>query len=247
MNMTKNFDELKKEFERIKQLGYVEAHRSGDTGIGKTFEDLLGKKEDNLAAPDFKDIEIKSQREATTSMITLFTKSPDFPKKVNTILRENYGNASSEHDGKKILHTTINAVNFNTHVSGYDFKILIDYDLRRLVLQIKEHGNNSILFDNAYWTFDNIERKLKTKLKYIAYVTAKEKKENKKTYFKYVDIKLITGLTIDKFLEALENGDVMVDVRIGVYNKGKNKGKTHDHGTAFRITLNKLLNYATIE
>ncbi len=38
----------------------------------------------------------------------------------------------------------------------------------------------------------------------------------------------------------------MVDIRIGVYNTGKNKGKTHDHGTGFRITLDKLIKYASI-
>lgn len=245
--MSKNFKKLKNEFARIKEMGYVETHRRGDTGVGKTFEDLLGKKEDNLAAPDYKDIEIKSQREATASMITLFTKSPDFPKKVNTLLREAYGNPSMEHGGKKILHTTINAVNFNTHVSGYDFKILIDYDLRRLVLQVREHRNNRIVFDNAYWTFDNIEHRLNTKLKNIACVSAKEKKKNGKTYFKYTDMILVTGLTMNKFLKALEKGDIMVDIRIGVYHKGKNDGKTHDHGTAFRMMLNKLLRYAESE
>lgn len=38
----------------------------------------------------------------------------------------------------------------------------------------------------------------------------------------------------------------MIDIRIGVYASGKNKGKTHDHGTAFRIKLERLLQYATI-
>ena len=244
--MTKNYDELKALFEKIKNLGYVESHRTGDTGIGKTFEDLLGKDEDNLDNPDFKDIEIKSQREATGSMITLFTKSPDYPKRANTFLRENFGSISAEHDNKKILHTTVNALHYNTHISGNDFKIDIDYDLKRLVLKARNHYTNEEMLSNTYWTFEKIESKLKNKLKYIAYVVADEKKENSKTYFKFTNIKLITGLTLEKFLQALENGDIMVDIRIGVYNSGKNKGKTHDHGTGFRITLDKLMKYAKI-
>ena len=114
------------------------------------------------------------------------------------------------------------------------------------MLKVRNHENKEELFSNAYWSFDKIEYKLKNKLKYIAYVTADEKKENNKTYFKFIDIKLITGLTLEKFLKAVENGDIMVDIRIGVYNTGKNKGKTHDHGTGFRITLDKLMKYATI-
>ena len=32
-----------------------------------------------------------------------------------------------------------------------------------------------------------------------------------------------------------ETGKIYVDLRIGQYHNGKNKGKTHDHGTGFRI------------
>ena len=35
---------LKKEFIKIKEMGYVKSTRKGFTGIGKTFEDLIGKK-----------------------------------------------------------------------------------------------------------------------------------------------------------------------------------------------------------
>lgn len=40
--------ELKKKLKNIKALGFVKTHRKGDTGIGKTLEDLLGIKENNM-------------------------------------------------------------------------------------------------------------------------------------------------------------------------------------------------------
>lgn len=244
--MNENYEELKELFYQIKNMGWIASHRSGNTGIGKTFEDLLDKEEDNLSLPDFKNIEIKSQRNATSSMITLFTKSPDYPKSVNTFLRENFGNVSREYDGKKILHTTINAQNFNTHISGNDFKILIDKANERLILQVKDHQTGEIIYENAYWSFENIKKALNKKLQFIAVVGADEKIEKGINYFQYNKIQLITGLTLENFLKALENGDIFVDIRIGVYNKGKNKGKTHDHGTGFRIKLGRLLRYATV-
>lgn len=244
--MNENFEELKEIFKTIKKQGWIESHRRGPTGIGKTFEDLLDKKEDNLALPDFKNIEVKSQRNATSSMITLFTKSPDYPVGVNTILREWFGNVSSKYDNKKILHTTINAKNFNTHVSGNNFKILVDKDLERIVLQIQNNKTKEIIYESAYWSFKNIQYALEHKLKYIAVVGGDERKEDSKNYFKYTNMTLITGITLDKFIEAIENGDILVDIRIGVYNSGKLKGKTHDHGTGFRITLNKLLKYGIV-
>lgn len=244
--MSENYKELVGLFKEVQQKGWVESHRKGDTGIGKTFEDLIGKKEDNEAAPDFKDIEIKSQREASSSMITLFTKSPDYPRGVNTYLREQFGNQSPEYGGKKILHTTISATRFNTHVGGYGFRIVVDREMQRLVLEVKDLQHNITIYNKAYWSFAKIEHALNNKLKYVALVEAEEKSENNKNYFKFVNMNLMTGLTLDKFLEALEVGDILVDIRIGVYNSGKKEGKTHDHGTGFRIKLSNLMKYATI-
>jgi hypothetical protein len=66
-------NEIVEKLKNIKNLGYVETHRKGPTGIGKTLEDLFGIEENNIALPDFGEIELKSTREITTNLITLFT------------------------------------------------------------------------------------------------------------------------------------------------------------------------------
>jgi len=41
----------------------------------------------------------------------------------------------------------------------------------------------------------------------------------------------------------LESGDICFDLRMGAYKTGKRKGKSHDHGSGFRIkakNINKL-------
>ena len=48
----KTFDELVEGIKELKERGFVKTHRSNDTGIGKTLEDLLGIKENNFAGPD---------------------------------------------------------------------------------------------------------------------------------------------------------------------------------------------------
>ena len=70
--LTENLEQLKQEFIRIKKLGYVKSTRNGPTGIGKTFEDLLGKKEDALGLPDYKGIEIKTKRSYSNSLYNTF-------------------------------------------------------------------------------------------------------------------------------------------------------------------------------
>lgn len=45
MNIEENILELKEKFNKIKNMGYVESTRKMWTGVGKTFEDLIGKQE----------------------------------------------------------------------------------------------------------------------------------------------------------------------------------------------------------
>jgi len=65
--------EFRKAFARIKQAGYVRSTRSGPTGVGHTFETLLGLEENNIAPPDLGEVEIKARRVNSTSLVTLLT------------------------------------------------------------------------------------------------------------------------------------------------------------------------------
>ena len=40
-------------FRKIKDLGYIKSNRKHNTGIGKTFEDYIGVKENNIDEPDY--------------------------------------------------------------------------------------------------------------------------------------------------------------------------------------------------
>ncbi len=70
------FVDLVEKLKNLKEIGYVQTHRSGNTGIGKTLEDLLEIEENNIPGPNAALIELKSARKNTLSMLTLFTKSP---------------------------------------------------------------------------------------------------------------------------------------------------------------------------
>lgn len=85
-----NFHELIKKLKSIKEMGYVKTHRTGNTGIGKTLEDLLEITENNVPGPNAAMIELKSARKNVSSMLTLFTKSP-LPARANSILLEKFG------------------------------------------------------------------------------------------------------------------------------------------------------------
>ena len=64
--------ELKEKFEEIKKVSLHKSLRRGPTGIGYTFEKLIGKEEDSSYEPDYKGIEIKTKLGYSKSPITLF-------------------------------------------------------------------------------------------------------------------------------------------------------------------------------
>lgn len=225
-----------KDFLRIKQMGFVKSNRSHNTGIGKTFEDLIGVKENNFQLVDYMDfLELKSQRDYTGSMLTLFTKSPDHPANANTFLRETFGVPDGDSPKMKILHTTISGARFNTLKNRFGFKLDVDKEEQKIYIRVKKIDDDSIVSDKIYYNFETLRQIVEQKCQNIAYISAESKIQDGQEFFKYQSAVLLTGLTFEKFIEAVKQGLILYDIRIGVYKTGKNLGKTHDHGSGFRI------------
>ena len=113
--------------------------------------------------------------------------------------------------------------------------------MERIYLQIRDANTKEIVNDEIYWSFSVLSKALERKLSKIAILYGDEKDENGKHYVKYTSMKIIENLTLDKLIKSIEDGKLFIDIRIGVYASGKNAGKTHDHGTAFRMHLKDLL------
>ena len=232
---------FKKDFLTIKEKGWVLSNRTHDTGIGKTFEDLIGIIENNNFLADYKGVlELKSSRELSQSMVTIFTKAPTFPKKVNTFLREKYGQPDVESEGMKTLHTTISATKFNTFVNKFGFKLEVDNINAKISIVIKDLQTDNIEDIEVYYTFEQLNKIIQKKCKHLAYISAETKTEDGRESFKFTKAVLLSGLTFEKFIDFIKNGLIVYDIRLGVYRSGKNKGKTHDHGSGFRILKNVL-------
>ena len=82
-----NLQELTQKILEIKNRGFIKTHRLDDTEIGKTLEDLLGIKENNLKLPDVGDIELKAKRIDSQSMLTIATKAPN-PRRNLELIRK---------------------------------------------------------------------------------------------------------------------------------------------------------------
>ena len=234
-----NTEKTIREFEKIKKLGFVKSNRvkNKDGGIGNTFEDYLGVEENNLKDPDFEGFEIKTQRELTSSYITLFSKSPSFPKGANAILKDKFGEVrDSNFPDLKKLYASIFGNKWSNIYGKYFMKIHVDYDKQRVYLHVKD---GEIIYNEVYWKFEHLKKGL-NKLDKLFVVSAEQKTIESVYYYHYNKGTVYLDINFYEFLKILEEGYIQFDIRMGVYKSGKNYGKPHDHGSGFRIRKESL-------
>ncbi len=246
---TKN--QLIEELQRIKASGWIKNARPGNVGgIGNTLEDLLGIEENNLPIPNASEWELKTQRKSTSSLTTLFhmEPSPRALRFVPQIFLLNYGWKHQEAG----LKYPQNEMSFRQTIGGKKrsdrgFKVAINRDEQKVLISFdansvsEKHSDwlqsveNRIGLDEInpqpYWGFNDLFHKAGTKLINCFYVQAEVKKIEGFEHYHYTDIMMMQNISIDKFLLALENNDILVDfdARTG-----------HNHGTKFRLRQNKL-------
>jgi hypothetical protein len=218
---------------RLKELkarGWVKTHRSGPTGIGKTIEDLLGVKENNVAGPDGNMVELKSARKGQRSMLTLFTKSPD-SKGANSILLDRFGYLSYPQSPTKELHTTLNAVDYNTLRGRDGLKVAIRPD--RIEVVSRRNGAEAA---QCSWSREVLRKAFERKLPRLLYIKAQHRGRGAAEEFWFDEAHLLQGFGFENFGEQLRQGKILVDIRIGQWPPGHpHAGQPHDHGTGFRV------------
>lgn len=156
--MLVTLEDFIEKYTQIKQKGWIQTHRSGPTGSGKTLEDLLGIAENNFNEPDFGDYELKSCRLHTQSMLTMFTKSPQ-PARANTYLRLKYGYSSSAYDNQeKVLHATLTAAHFVSIANtGHSLKIVCDESKIAIASELG--------VENVFWDKQSLQKAFEKKYK----------------------------------------------------------------------------------
>ena len=233
--MTNEILYLKQEFDRIKALGYVKSSRKGLTGIGKTFEDLIGKEEDTLDTPDYKGIEIKTKRGYTKSYTTLINATPKGKSEFEIKrLCHIYGYPDKVLKDHKVLAFSVQTNKPTFVANRYLFKLKIEKNEQKIYLIIHDK-NMKLLEKYVYWDFNTIKEKLERKLKYLALVKAWPKSINGIDYYKYYNIQFYQLKNFDSFLKLMEQGMIRITFKIGVFREGVRTGEIHDRGTSFEI------------
>lgn len=225
--MILTLEDFVREFKEIRDKGWIKTHRSGPTGIGKTLEDL-GIPENNAGEPDFGEYELKSTRRNSQSMLTMFTKSPE-PSGSNTYLLNKYGYVSPNYgNDRKVLHSTLSAGRFTPiFETGQSLRIHCGVD--RISIESRTE------IENVFWTRDILKNTFNNKYRNkFVYVKADHRGKGQNEEFLFMEAYEVSGFDYGKMIDLLEAGKIFVDLRIGQYPDGR----THDHGTGFRIREN---------
>lgn len=237
--MIEEINLLKNKFYTIKNLGWVKSLRKGSTGIGYTFESLLGKKEDTLTLPDFNGIEIKSHRKNSKSYITLFNYNPigESSYELKRIFKK-FGYHSTKYQNSKVLHANIYCKYVSYVGIDYKFSLHVDDNKRRVYLLVFDRFGN-FLEKKSYWVFDILKDKLYAKMQYLAYVEASSKYINGYEFFKYEKIKFYKLRNFESFIELLKIAKIKVSFLVSGSIDG-NDDLINSHGTSFSIKSDNL-------
>ncbi len=225
---------LKNEFRRIRDLGWVKSVNEGPGSIGLTFEKLLGKEKENFELPDYLGIELKTHNRYSKSYTTLFNATPD-GKYLFEIkrLQEMYGYPDRILKDCKVFQGEIQSNRRVKMGCFYEYQLEINRLDQRVYLCI--YKKNTLVDKQTFWSFDWLQEKFERKLSLLAFVEAEKKVVKGQEYFRYLFMKIYHLRSFEHFLQALEDGAIIVSFTVGVFRNGKRKGEIHDHGTAFRI------------
>ena len=222
----KGFNELVDRLHEISNR-WIPSNRVHDTGIGKTLEDLLGIKENNFPGPNGEKVELKSIRKNSSSMISLFTKTPSPSESIKQLLKD-YGYPSKSDPSKNVLHVDLYG-NRVTEIHGTPaLKLSVSPD--RIDIESidgERYGG---------WSYEVLRRSFEAKMYRVLLVKADSRGSRGNEEFNYNEAWVLMGFSFERFIRLIEQGVVKVELRLGLYPEGhKQVGQPHDHGTGFRV------------
>ncbi len=220
--MDGGLSELIEKLAEISRRGYVQTHRSGNTGIGKTLEDLLDIEENNKQGADWRGFELKAHRKGGQSRITLITMSPKLKNGRSwREFIEEFGYVDRK--GRLAIKKTLYPYeNDGWRIDATDREILLI-------------NSGEVV---ATWDIDDLNSRLYNKLHNTVFVFADTIGSGSREEFHYNSIRVGESLVISDFVDLIMSGDIVIEMRM----HQKESGAVRDHGTAFRIKEDKIKN-----
>jgi len=224
----KSIQDIKDRLLRISHVGWVIADRGGDTGVGYTLENLLGKEEDNGNSPDFGHLgELKGKRKKSKCKVTSTSLAPYWHSSLRDALNK-YGyptikkNNKGESEERISLYSTIKAKPNN---------LGLRVEIRGDKVYVLDADNMAV----AEWEIGAIKHALKRKFRNgLLLVLADEKVIGKKKHFHYNEAYHCSEfISADEFASLIADNKVCFESRLHMKVE---TGKIRDHGFAIRFS-----------
>ncbi len=221
--------ELLEYFDGIKAKGFVRTLRPGPTGVGYTFETLMGIKENNDSLADFRGIEIKTFRSAEMKMnvaekTNLFLKEPRWSDGLSNMAERVRKYGYIDDDGRYALYSTVK-IDENSH----NLKFAITSPEEKVHIE-----KQSVPI--AFYRYNDIQKRLEEKHNETAFIAAQSKGKSSAEEFHYRTLTYCMNPSIASFMTLLASGSVMLELRMHI----SATGGVRNHGTAFRVIKNRI-------
>ncbi len=185
---------------------WLESEITADTGIGRTIETFLGISMNCDKAPDYKGIEIKSNREKRSSKKNvLFTKSPNWDVsalKSSREIVEEYGYYTE--DGKKTYQNTVQCTPPNSQ--------MLFLNVNHLDELLELQAQQKRVKDVAAWRLIELHKRLLSKHHETFWVEVDNEKSNGKEYFRLKQIEHTKNPNVGQFDVLIEQNIITVDL-----------------------------------
>lgn len=215
--------ELLCKFDHVNAMGWVDSMRSGDTGIGYTFESLIGIKENNDQKADFQGIEIKCKGlkeggASSSEKINLFQAGPVWLK---------------ERSARELIRV-LGKVDVDGFFKCYSQVTVLpnNLDLQLEILQDKSRIDLRKLSDTlGYWAFKKLEERLAEKHSRAAFVKARVKSTKTGTRYCYEELVYFEQPSIDRFVDLVADRSIVFEFTLSE----KPGGTIRNHGYPWRL------------
>lgn len=215
--------ELLGKFDEVRAQGWIDSLRTGDTGIGYTFETLLGIKENNDQVADYKGIEIKckAMKEGAvgnSTKINLFQAGPTWSIKASGRDRIRLLGKIGENG----LYACFSQVTTATNNLG----LLLDIVDETKRIDLKKDAEAL-----GYWSFNQLEKRLSEKHSRAVFVKAEKRQAQGKTQFGFKELVYCERPSIDRFIELANHRSIVFEFTMSE----KPNGSIRNHGYPWRL------------
>ena len=215
--------ELLGKFDEVKDRGWIDSLREGDTGIGYTFETLLDIKENNDQKADFKGIEIKCKgmkegSAGNSSKINLFQAGPTWNVKATTkeLIR------ILGRQGDDGLYTCYSQVTATPNNLG----LLLDVLSQQSKIDLRKN-----LDALGCWSFGQLESRLAEKHSRTVFVKARNRSTKGKSQYSYEELVYCDTPSIERFVDLVEKRNIVFEFTMSE----KSNGTVRNHGYPWRL------------